>query len=692
MSDDDLTKLQAALKSTPSTPDPATREAQIALAMRAYDALSQDTTARRQEGATGARATPEGTREAGLAARARKLFARLTGRAGLAATTGIVAAGLAAVVIGPRMEGPADPDRGFAAPPSEPAGAQTAPATLAESAADSAGPGAQAARPAPAAKVAGASPPGPSAPVADSPAADTAAASAPRAALAPTARRENGGQERLASPAPASSGVFAPPIPEEGDVSSRGAGTEAGGNADPVKVVAQEPVSTFSINVDTASYPLVRAALNAGRMPPPDAVRLEEMVNYFPYAYAAPAPGDGAPFNSTVTLAPTPWNPDTRLMTIALQGAMPPPGDRPPLNLVLLIDSSGAMNQPATLVLLKESLRLVLPELRPEDEIAILAYAGSSGPVLPPTPASDRARILAALDSIGAGGAPAGAAGLARAYGLAEQMAQEGEVSRVLLATDGDFSLGPSSPEDMKRLVESKREGGTYLSVLGFGRGNRDDALMQSLARNGNGQAAYVDTLSEARKVLADQLAGAFFPIASDVGIQVAFNPAEVAEYRLLGYETRPLRRENFTKDRMDAGEIAAGHQVTALYEITPVGSPAVLHDPLRYGGGSGTATAPSGDRGAELALLRLRWKAPGTQRSALLETPIPREGGRASDDTRFAAAIAGFAQLLQGSPYTGDWSYGDAIALAQSAKGEDAFGYRAEAITLMRLAESLSR
>ncbi len=453
-----------------------------------------------------------------------------------------------------------------------------------------------------------------------------------------------------------------------------------------VKIVSEEPVSTFSIDVDTASYSVVRSSLMNGYLPDAQAVRIEEMVNYFPYDYAAPAPGEG-PFKPTVTVTPTPWNPDTQLMQIALQGQMPALDDRPPLNLVFLIDTSGSMDQPDKLPLLKQSFRLMLGQLSPQDQVSIVTYAGSAGRVLDATPASERAAILGALERLDVGGSTAGQEGLQLAYATAEAMAEEGEVTRVILATDGDFNVGIHDPEELKDFIADKRDGGTYLSVLGFGRGNLDDATMQALAQNGNGQAAYIDTLSEAQKVLVDQLTGALFPIANDVKIQVEFNPAEIAEYRLIGYETRALRREDFNNDKIDAGEIGAGHSVTAIYELTPVGSPAVLNDPLRY-----ASETPAEGGSGELGFLRLRYKAPGEDDSVLIETPVVSDMGAFGEDARFAAAIAGFGQLLRSDAYLGDWGWAEAIALAEGAVGEDRFGYRREAVTLMRLAESLSQ
>jgi len=464
--------------------------------------------------------------------------------------------------------------------------------------------------------------------------------------------------------------------------------TEAFANADtnPLRIVAEQPVSTFSVDVDTASWSVLRSSITAGALPPPDAVRIEEMINYFPYDYAAPD-GVGAPFRASVSVAETPWNPGTQLLRIGLQGQLPAVADRPPLNLVFLVDTSGSMQGRDRLPLLIQSLRLMLPQLTEADEVAIVTYAGSAGVALQPVAGTDRRAIDAAFSRLSAGGSTAGAAGIETAYALAADMTADGEVSRVILATDGDFNVGISDPEALEELIADKRDSGTYLSVLGFGRGNLDDATMQALAQNGNGQAAYIDTLSEAQKVLVDQLTGALFPIADDVKIQIEFNPAAVAEYRLIGYETRALRREDFSNDKVDAGEIGAGHQVTALYEITPVGSDGVRNAPLRYG----DQQVVAGDA-AELAFLRLRWKQPGAAASQLQETPIANRQGPADADMRFAAAVAGFGQILRDDAYLGDWGIDDAIALAASSSEDDPFGYRREAVSLMRLAGSLMR
>lgn len=452
-----------------------------------------------------------------------------------------------------------------------------------------------------------------------------------------------------------------------------------------VKLASEAPVSTFSIDVDTASYATIRRWLQEGRLPDPESVRVEEMINYFDFGWSEPGPG-GAPFRASVANFETPWNSGTEIVRIGLQGRMPAIDARPPLDLVFLVDTSGSMRSPDKLGLLKTSLKMILPGLRPDDRVGIATYAGSAGVALEMTPASDRAAIEAALESLAAGGSTAGAAGLAQAYDMLESDADR--VGRVILATDGDFNVGMSSPDEMKAFIADKRDSGAYLSVLGFGRGNYNDSLMQALAQNGNGQAAYIDTLSEARKVLVDQLAGNLFTIAEDVKIQVEFNPEVVAEYRLIGYETRALRREDFANDRVDAGEIGAGHQVTALYEVTPVGSAAQRMSKLRYGRKESSVPAFTD----ELGMLRLRYKMPGEDSSKLIETPISRAQEDPMADDRFAMAIAGFGQLLGGSVYLEEWTLADAAALARDGLGEDPFGYRAEAIRLIELAGTLSR
>lgn len=457
----------------------------------------------------------------------------------------------------------------------------------------------------------------------------------------------------------------------------------------PVKVAAEEPVSTFSIDVDTASYAYARRQINWGNMPMPAQVRIEEMVNYFSYGYAAPEVGDAHPFSTNVTVFEAPWNPDRDLVRIGIQGIEPEVKNRPDLDLVFLIDTSGSMRSQDKLGLLRKSLIMALGELRPTDRVGIVTYAGSSGVKLEMTSVDDigKGKIVMALNSLNAGGSTAGAAGLRAAYGLLNANEEDGRIGRVLLATDGDFNVGMSGTEEMKDFIAKKRDSGKYLTVLGFGQGNYNDALMQTLAQNGNGQAAYIDSLTEANKVLVDQMAGAMFPIANDVKIQVEWNPTLVSEYRLIGYETRALAREDFNNDKVDAGEIGAGHQVTALYEVTPADAASRAVDPLRYGQ---TDKADVTDNG-ELGFLKLRYKNPGETTSILVETPILDLAEAPDEDARFATAIAGFAQLMKDDKYLGDWGWDDAIALAQEARGDDRFGYRNEALSLMRLASSLA-
>ncbi|MDX2277760.1 MAG: VWA domain-containing protein [Hyphomonadaceae bacterium] len=455
----------------------------------------------------------------------------------------------------------------------------------------------------------------------------------------------------------------------------------------PIHVVAEEPVSTFSIDVDTASYSNIRRFLNDGQLPPRDAVRIEELINYFRYDY--PLPQDRTtPFSTTVSVAPSPWAQGRQLVHIGLQGYNIIPRERPPLNLVMLLDVSGSMGEPNKLPLVQQSFRMLINQLNARDRVSIVVYAGAAGAVLEPTPGNEQARILAALDNLHAGGSTAGGEGLRLAYTLAERNFNRNAVNRVIIATDGDFNVGITDPEQLQDFVERKRDTGIYLSVFGFGGGNYNDALMQQLAQNGNGVATYIDTLNEARRVLHDEMASNMFTIANDVKIQVEFNPARVAEYRLIGYETRMLHREDFNNDAVDAGEIGAGHSVTAIYEITPVGGP-TFTEPLRYQ----QSAAPAPSTAGELAFLRIRYKLPGQDTSRLIERPITAADSyasidRAPESTRWATAVAGYGQLLRGDPYLArDYRWDDVIALAQNARGRDEFGWRAEFVQLARAA-----
>jgi len=458
----------------------------------------------------------------------------------------------------------------------------------------------------------------------------------------------------------------------------------------PVHVTREDPVSTFSIDVDTAAYANVRRLLNHGVMPDPDAVRTEELVNYFDYSYA-PSTDRQRPFTVHTELGPSPWHRDRQLLHIGLKGLEHRAADLPPANLVFLVDVSGSMQSPDKIDLLKASLKLLIHQLRPIDRIALVVYAGAAGTVLDPTPGDQKARILTALDGLTAGGSTNGAAGIQLAYLLARQHRSEGGIDRVILATDGDFNVGTVDQTALKHLIERERADGIGLTVLGFGTGNYNDALMQELAQAGNGNAAYIDSLNEGRKVLVEEMGSTLEIIASDVKIQVEFNPDRVDEYRLVGYETRHLEREDFNNDRVDAGDIGAGHTVTALYEITPAGSEGRLIDPLRYQSATDRSSKPS----AEVAFVRLRYKLPGESASRLIERPVRTDGAatRLADtsvDFRFAAAVAGFGQLLRGGRYTDDFGYGDVLALARGARGEDPFGYRGEFFGLVSTAAAL--
>ncbi|MDG4552380.1 MAG: VWA domain-containing protein [Candidatus Contendobacter sp.] len=458
----------------------------------------------------------------------------------------------------------------------------------------------------------------------------------------------------------------------------------------PVKRAAEQPVSTFSIDVDTGAYANVRRFLNAGRLPPRDAVRVEELINYFDYDYPPPDSRQ-PPFRVSTELAPTPWNPKTLLLAVGIKGYEVPKTRLPPANLVFLVDVSGSMNAPDKLDLLKPALKLLARQLRPEDKVAIAVYAGAAGLVLEPTPGSQKAKIEAALDRLSAGGSTNGGAGIQLAYNLAREGFVEGGVNRVILATDGDFNVGTVNFEALKNLVETQRKSGVALTTLGFGTGNYNDRLMEQLADAGNGNYAYIDTLREANKALVEQMSATLLTIAKDVKIQIEFNPAVVEEYRLIGYENRVLRREDFNNDAVDAGDIGAGHTVTALYEIALKGSGGNLTEPLRYGKPVETAEP----RGDEIAFLRLRYKQPDSDVSQLLEWPIRRQSAvgdarETSERFRFAAAVAGFGQILRGGRYTGRFGYDDVLALVRAARDPDPHGYRGEFLTLVGLAKSL--
>jgi Ca-activated chloride channel family protein len=464
------------------------------------------------------------------------------------------------------------------------------------------------------------------------------------------------------------------------------------------------PLSTFAIDVDRASYANVRRfLLGQGRLPPVDAVRIEELVNYFPYAYADPRGED--PFAVHTDVAPAPWAPEHRLLRVALRGRPLADQSRPPSNLVFLIDVSGSMQSPDKLPLLKRAFGMLVGELRPIDRVAIVVYAGAAGLVLPPTTGDHRQAIVDAIERLEAGGSTAGGAGIRLAYDVAKRSHIVGGNNRVILATDGDFNVGASSDAEMVRLIEEKREQGTFLTVLGFGSGNLQDAKMEQIADHGNGNFAYIDSDLEARKVLVAEMGGTLHTIAKDVKIQVEFNPAVVRGYRLIGYENRLLAAEDFDDDRKDAGELGAGHTVTALYEVVPVGarSRVEIREPgaLRYGDGERGGTSedavvaperdrPSGAAGREMAFVKLRYKQPDGRSSRLLSHPVADRTRRAGEDLRFAASVAVFGMLLRDSEFAGTANWAMARELARGALGDDPDGYRSEFLRMIDVAASL--
>jgi Ca-activated chloride channel homolog len=453
---------------------------------------------------------------------------------------------------------------------------------------------------------------------------------------------------------------------------------------------ARSPLSTFAIDVDTASYANVRRYLESGSLPPKDAVRIEEMINYFDYDYPDPPPD--RPFSVSVEVASAPWKPEHRLVRIGLKGRPMDRDRRPPLNLVFLLDVSGSMRPYNKLPLLKEAMRLLVDNLRENDHVAIVVYAGASGLVLPPTSGGDKPEILDALDRLQAGGSTNGGEGLALAYDTAAAEFVRGGINRVVLATDGDFNVGVTNQGDLTRLIEERAKTGVFLSVLGFGMGNLKDSTLEKLADRGNGNYAYIDSLAEARKVLVQEMGATLVTIAKDVKIQVELNPAEVGSYRLIGYENRMLRAEDFNDDRKDAGEIGAGHTVTALYEIVPpgTGDEGRQVDPLKY---QRPPVAAEASRSGELMTLKLRYKDPDGDTSRLIEVPVRDEGkgyAEASRDYKFAAAVASFGMILRDSPYKGNATPDAVIELAHDGTGNDPQGYRSSMAVLVRRAKYL--
>jgi Ca-activated chloride channel family protein len=456
------------------------------------------------------------------------------------------------------------------------------------------------------------------------------------------------------------------------------------------RVVVKEPLSTFSLDVDNASYSNVRRFLNEGQLPPRDAVRVEEMLNYFHYQLPAPPPASPDPVRISAELSECPWAPGHQLARIGIQARQVETAKLPPANLVFLVDVSGSMMGPDRLPLVQAGLKLLVRQLRPQDHVALVAYAGAAGLVLPPTPGSQPQVILDAIDRLEAGGSTAGGAGLRLAYSVAGQFFKKEGNNRVILATDGDFNVGENSDAAMEQLIVQQRETGVFLTVLGCGRGNLRDSRMEMLADKGNGNYAYLDNLDEARRTLVAQFGGTLFTVAKDVKLQIEFNPARVADYRLIGYENRLLANEDFNNDRKDAGELGAGHTVMALYELVPVGSEKPLIDPLKYQ----LPQPKAGSTADEILTVKLRYKEPQSNKSKLLAQPLAGAAvaiAQASADQQFAAAVAEFGLLLRQSEQRGTATYATATQLAQAGRGPDADGYRAELVRLIGLAEGLT-
>ena len=453
------------------------------------------------------------------------------------------------------------------------------------------------------------------------------------------------------------------------------------------KKTAKDPVTTFSADVDRASYSNVRRMLNYGQKPHKDAVRIEELINYFDYNYTPPAEGSKTPLNATTTLSSCPWNPDNYLLRIGLQAKKIDLTKAPPSNIVFLIDTSGSMDEPNKMPLLKASFKLLLDNLRPEDRIAIVVYASQTGIALPSTPAKEKEKISKVIDDLVASGSTAGGAGLQTAYEVAEKNFLPKGNNRIILATDGDFNVGISSRDELQRLVEEKRNNGIYISVLGYGMGNYRDDMVETIANKGNGNYAYIDNFTEAKKVLVNEFGGTLYTVAKDVKLQLEFNPQYVKEYRLVGYENRTLANEDFEDDKKDAGEIGAGHTVTALYELIP--TKGATTDGLRY-----QKQVKEGFAN-ELAFLKIRYKDPVVKDAKSVEesTPIPftlTDFSQTDDDYRFAAAVAEWGMILRNSKYKAKSSYKQVIDLAKNATGKDEEGYRKEFIRLVELSEKI--
>ncbi len=458
----------------------------------------------------------------------------------------------------------------------------------------------------------------------------------------------------------------------------------------PVKVVSREPVSTFSIDVDTGAYSNMRRFLRSGQLPPEDAIRVEELINYFPYTDISQK--SEHPFAVQTELAPSPWKVGNQLLRVRIKAVDDKTGTMPPSNLVFLVDVSGSMDSPDKLPLVQATLKMLVKQLRAEDRIALVVYAGRTHVELESTPGNQQTKILAAIERLTAGGSTAGEAAMTLAYNQAKSGFIKGGINRILMATDGDFNVGLSDVKQLTDMVERERVSGVSLTMLGFGTGNYNDYLMEQLADVGNGNFSYIDSVDEGRKVLVEEMSSTLNTVASDVKLQLEFNPARISEYRLIGYENRLLKEEDFNNDKIDAGEIGAGKTVTALYELTPVGGKG-LHEPRRY---QPEITGTPGKPSDELAFLRIRYKPVGASESKLLQHPVTPAQVKAtladtSADFRFSAAVAAFGQSLRGGKYLDTFSHDSIIALAQSGLGKDELGYRHEFVRLVQLARDLA-
>lgn len=456
----------------------------------------------------------------------------------------------------------------------------------------------------------------------------------------------------------------------------------------PIKITAKEPVSTFSIDVDTGAYANVRRFLKQGQLPPKDAVRIEELINYFPYANTSKK-GEH-PFGVQTEVAPAPWNPDHQLLRVRIQALEAQAATLPASNLVFLVDVSGSMESPEKLPLVKNTLKMLTKKLRAQDRISLVVYAGRTQVELEPTPGNEHDKILSAIDRLQAGGSTAGESAMKLAYQMARRSYIPNGINRILMATDGDFNVGLSNIDQLKDMVAAERKTGISLTSLGFGQGNYNEYLMEQLADIGNGNYAYIDSADEGRKVLIEEMASTFNTVAADVKVQIEFNPALIAEYRLIGYENRILNEEDFNNDKVDAGEIGAGKTVTAIYELTPVGKATAI-DPHRYEATKAVTTESKN----ELGFLRIRYKKPGEDKSILLQEPLLASNSKTSIDQttadfRFAASVAGFGLSLRDSKYLGDYDTNKLIGLAKSGFGEDEGGYRAEFVRLVQVAKEL--